>query len=254
MRRRMPRQRGRSSRNSPTLRRSSSAGRPASSRWSACCHQPDAQRQLPLRPGLVEALAQARLILLRRAVPEEMALAAILVVDAQRPAIAGLDQRLELAEAHGGLDPVALRRARAVLEIVDQLGIELDDEAVDELRAFQALLRLDLRHQPVPGTRAGEESAAAPAERRQLPAQPGDARALPAVIGLPLLDMGDGAVEQRAEARRRLGRRRCDGAHPRQRPLARQDPIVEQHGMADQEGRHAEARGIADAERAPGQG
>ena len=131
-------------------------------------HQPDAQRQLPLRPGFVEALAQARLVLLRRAVPEEMALAAILVVDAQRPVIAGLDHGLERAEAHGGIDPVALRRARAGLEIVDQIGIELDDEAVQELRAFQAFLRFDLRHQPIPGVGACDDSLGLPAERRQL--------------------------------------------------------------------------------------
>src|SRR4029077_19875880 len=123
---------------------------------------------------------------------------------AQRPAIAGLDQRPELAEVHGGLDPVALRRTRAVLEIGAKVGIELDDKAVDQLRAFQAPLRLHLPPQPVPGTRAGGESAGAPAERRQLRAEAGDAPTLPAVVGIPLLDMGDGTVEQCAEAHYRF--------------------------------------------------
>jgi hypothetical protein len=79
----------------------------------------------------------------------------------------------------------------------------------------------------------------------------GEARVGPALVAVlhgPLRHVGEGAGEQAREGADggRVGR--LLAAHARQGGLARQDPVVDQHRMADQEGRHAQARRIADAE------
>src|SRR5579885_985309 len=159
----------------------------------------DAERQLALRARLREALAQARLVLLRRPVPEEMALDRILVIHLQRPVVAPLDQLPERPEAHRRVEALALGRARAALETVDQLGIELDQKAVDELGAFQALPRLHLCGEPVPGPGAVEErrlGPQAPVERGELLAEHLDPLLLFRVFRRPLAGMADGARQQ----------------------------------------------------------
>ena len=66
------------------------------------------------------------------------------------------------------------------------------------------------------------------------------------------MGMADGAVEQGKEPCDLLGPSLNARAHPGERDLTGQDPIVQQAGMADEEGRHAQAGCVADAERTLG--
>ena len=202
---------------------------------------------------LFETLAEPRLQLLLRDVPDPRQAVGRGPVDLQRPAIDVPDNRRQPVERHGTVD--AERRilvgAHAVGKLVDEVAIWLEHQGDQLLLALDRQVLLGPFIEPVP-RRCAVEGARGDMrlETGEIRLEHGQFLDLERVFRTPLGGIDAGAGQERAERRRPLRLRRGLGADAGERLFARRNPVVEQHRMVDDERRQAEPGGIADADTA----